>query len=246
MGADLGFELGCEGERGEGGGARGAGADDAGVGDAGCGEGVGLVGWGGQARVLVLVAAGQAGEVQGLAVFEPDVVWDLRLQGVDLSFGGLGRGGGGGLDAVFCGVEAEAFGEESDVGAGDWCTETFDRWEDLLVEVVVDVGLEAELGVQHLVHGVGVLRCRLLLAVVVAADDKRHDVLGLDSLATGLQLEGHLHRWHAVALRVVLRILTKLGKDGVFVGRNTLFAHLGCEFAKVIVNLGHDSLWIFS
>lgn len=128
--ADRVLELRDDGEGGEDAAAGGLragdplGADDGeGGGEAGEGEGV------------VAVAALQR---EWDTVFEADGVGDLAFEGADL--GGLGGGGGGGGDAVFLGVEAEAFGETDGVGAWDGGAEALDGWEDLLVEVPVDVG----------------------------------------------------------------------------------------------------------
>ena len=77
-------------------------------------------------------------ERQGVAVFETERVWDLAFEGADLC--GVVFRGGAGANAMFPGVEPQAFGEADGVGSWYGRAETLDRGKDLLVEVPLYIG----------------------------------------------------------------------------------------------------------
>lgn len=122
--ADGVLELGDESERGKGAVTRWGGAEDAGGGDVVDGSGEALEDEGGFAEA--------AAEGESSRVLEADGVWDLAFKGEN--FMGL-LGGGGGAYRIFSRVKAEAFCYLERVGFCDGSAQTFDRWENLLVEI---------------------------------------------------------------------------------------------------------------
>lgn len=200
LGADRGFELGDDGEGGEGFGARWGGADDAGGGTA--------VGGGEQAFEGEGGLAGTAAERQARGVLETDGVGDLGFEGEDVVLR-VGAGGGGGGDGVFARVEAEAFGEADSVGAVDWGAEPLDGREDLLVEVPFDVRFEARLGPEHVLWRVGALGGGLGSGFRVASYDVRHYVVDAWVFTLGDFAQGDLDLGHAFGVGVVLGVLAQ-------------------------------------
>ena len=194
------FELHDDADGAVRGGAGGGGADDG----CGCahGDAVGETLEGGD------VVAGAAAEGQAGGVAEADGVRDLGFEGGDL--GALLLGVVGAADLVFARVEAETLGEADGVGARDGRAETFDWWEDLLVQVVFDVGQEVGVRFEDILGGVGSFWRRERFGFVVALrDDVRHHVVDADALAAGDFAQGDLHLWHRVGVWVFFGVLAQ-------------------------------------
>jgi hypothetical protein len=102
-----------------------------------------------------VVLAAQTEKMQGLAVLEANVVRNLAFQ--RSNFSSLLAGATGARYAILAGVETKTLRKKRDVRAADGSAETFDWWEYLFGEIVVDVRVERTVFCENLVEVVGIL-----------------------------------------------------------------------------------------
>ncbi|KUI54391.1 hypothetical protein VP1G_10682 [Cytospora mali] len=92
-----------------------------------------------QPALVVPRGRGAAAQLQPRAVAEAHLVWNLRLEGVDLQVVAVSAGRVVGIVGVTADVEAKTLGQLRARCADDVGAETLDGWEDLLANVPLHV-----------------------------------------------------------------------------------------------------------
>lgn len=143
-------------------------------------------------------------------------------------------------DAIFRRIKPKTGSKKRDICSANGRTETLHRWQNLFVEVVVDIWLQSAIRLQDFIDRVGVFGCILGRSRRLSSDDEAHDIFCLDVFTLGHEAQSNLHRGHGVAVGIFLRVLSELRVDGVLPRRNDVLTHLLAELSEVIVNLLDD------